>query len=226
MSEAELVLKKLKQVTAICTVFIVLEVLGGVLAHSIAIISDALHLFSDVIAFVLSAFAVWLSTQTPPVWLAFGYHKIQPLGAFLNVIIIYIVTIYLFVEATERIINQEKVENPLYMLITAVFGLGCNLVMMKILHSGDTPGHECCGHDHGHAPKRTRRESDDDLHRGTGGSPSQIYVGDHKHESIAMDESVEQPSFGVIHIHSEACSHNHDHSDDHTHDHNKNDHHH
>lgn len=102
-------LKKLKQVTLICTVFIILEILGGILAHSIAIISDALHLFSDVIAFILSAFAVWLSTQPPPSWLAFGYHKIQPLGAFLNVVIIYIVTAYLFVEATERIINKEKV---------------------------------------------------------------------------------------------------------------------
>lgn len=181
MSESQKVLRKLKQVTLICTLFIALEVLGGVLANSIAIISDALHLLSDAIAFALSAFVVWLSTQKSPTWLPFGYHKAQPLGALLNILMIYFVTAYLFIEATERILNKEVVEKPSYMLITSIFGLGCNLIMMKILHSVDTPHHEGCSHHHISKHKST----------GTAGNCNTVSIchDHHDHSSHVCNES-------------------------------------
>jgi len=49
--------------------------------------------------------------------------------------LIWIVTVYLVFEATHRIVNKEPVTNPTVMLITAGFGLFCNLVMAKVLHS-------------------------------------------------------------------------------------------
>ena len=55
----------------------------------------------------------------------------------------------LLVEATERVIAQARVEQPGVMLATAVFGLGCNLYIMRVLHSGEH-GHSC-GHSHGHS---------------------------------------------------------------------------
>ena len=80
--------------------------MGGALAHSIAIMADAFHLLSDVIAYVISLYAVLLSKRIAPKHLAFGYEKAQPLGALINVAIIWCVTIELFIEATHRIISK------------------------------------------------------------------------------------------------------------------------
>jgi zinc transporter 2 len=72
----------------------------------------------------------------------------QPLGALLNVAIIWIVTVELFIEATKRMINNSIVEEPTYMLLTSIFGLGCNLYIMRVLHSDEHSGHHNCGHSH------------------------------------------------------------------------------
>lgn len=68
--------------------------------------ADAFHLISDVLAYVISLYAVLLSYKPAPKFLAFGYEKAQPLGALLNVAVIWIVTIQLFIEATQRIISR------------------------------------------------------------------------------------------------------------------------
>ena len=97
---------KLKKITAISLLFMMIELLGGYYAHSIAIFADAFHLLSDVLAYVISLFAVLMSYQQSPKGLTFGYEKMQPLGALLNVGIIWIVTVELFIEATGRIIHK------------------------------------------------------------------------------------------------------------------------
>jgi Co/Zn/Cd efflux system component len=69
------------------------ELLGGYYAHSVAILADAFHLLSDVLAYMISLFAVLMSYKISPFNLTFGYEKLQPLGALLNVVIIWIVTL-------------------------------------------------------------------------------------------------------------------------------------
>lgn len=91
--------------------FMTIELVGGYLANSIAIFADAFHLLSDVFAYLISLGAVWLSTHpTSPKALTFGWEKAQPLGALINVAIIYVVTAELFIEATKRMINKEVVD--------------------------------------------------------------------------------------------------------------------
>lgn len=131
--------------------FMAIELIGGYLANSIAIFADAFHLLSDVLAYLISLGAVWLSTRpNPPSYLTFGWEKAEPLGALVNVIIIYIVTGELFIEATKRMINKEVVDEPKYMLITSIFGLFCNLIIMSILHNDPHGGHHGCSHGHSH----------------------------------------------------------------------------
>ena len=77
--------------------------------------------------------------------MSFGYHRAEVVGALGSIILIWGLTILLFYEATIRIIEKSVVNDPLIMLVTAVFGLFCNLVMAKVLHS--SPGHH---HHHGH----------------------------------------------------------------------------
>ena len=91
---------KLRQITVISLVFMMIEFLGGYYAHSIAIFADAFHLLSDVSAYVISLYAVHKSYQPSPPTLTFGYEKVQPLGALINVAIIWVVTLELFLEAT------------------------------------------------------------------------------------------------------------------------------
>lgn len=68
------------------------EITGGILANSIAILADAFHLLSDVIAYVISLQAVILSARPKTNTLTFGYEKLQSLGALINVGIIWFVT--------------------------------------------------------------------------------------------------------------------------------------
>ena len=77
-----------------------IELLGGYYAHSIAILSDAFHLLSDVLAYIISLSAVLMSMRKAPFFLTFGYEKLQPLGALANVAIIWFLTLMLFIEAT------------------------------------------------------------------------------------------------------------------------------
>lgn len=128
----------------------VVEIVGGLLAGSIAILADAFHLLSDVLAYSISLQAVIMSKKPSTSMLTFGYEKAQPLGALLNVGIIWMVTFELFLEATHRMINKVIVEEPAYMLMTAFFGLMCNLYIMKVLHSDENHHHhhDCQGHSH------------------------------------------------------------------------------
>ncbi len=98
---------KLIKITFMSLTFMGIELLGGYLANSIAIFADAFHLLSDVLAYLISLLAVWLSTRpNSPSYLGFGWEKAEPLGALINVVVIYIVTVELFMEATHRMINR------------------------------------------------------------------------------------------------------------------------
>lgn len=72
--------------------------------------------------------------------MSFGYHRAEVIGALGSIILIWALTIVLLYEATLRVVNKVVVDNPLIMLITAAFGLFCNIVMAKILHSSPTGG--------------------------------------------------------------------------------------
>ena len=83
---------KLKQITLISLSFMAVEMIGGYYAHSVAIFADAFHLLSDVLAYIVSLAAVVMSSRPPTPQLPYGYTKLQPLGALLNVVLIWTVT--------------------------------------------------------------------------------------------------------------------------------------
>ena len=66
---------------AICVLFMVAELVGGYIANSIAIMSDAAHLFSDLIGFCISIGSIILSTKAPTQEFSFGFGRVQILGA-------------------------------------------------------------------------------------------------------------------------------------------------
>lgn len=139
-------IKRLIKTAIICIVFIVIELIGGYLANSIAIISDAAHLFSDLFSFGISIMCLYIAKRDPNNKYTFGYHRAEILGAMSSTLIIWVLTLFLIQEAYERLIKPHTINTDV-MLITAILGLFCNMIMIYILHS--TPGgHHNCGFDH------------------------------------------------------------------------------
>ena len=148
------VLIKLRNVVVLALIFMTLEIIGGLLADSIAILSDAAHMLSDLLSFAISIISVYISTFPPNSRNSFGYHRAGVVGALASVVLIWVLTAFLVYYAIDRIFNLHKVDlDAGIMMGTSIIGLGMNLVMVKVLH-GSGHGHDC-GHSHGHSHGHT-----------------------------------------------------------------------
>jgi solute carrier family 30 (zinc transporter), member 2 len=98
------------------------EVVGGYMAHSLAVMTDAAHLFTDVGALLLSLFAMWLSGRPRTRRMSFGFHRAEILGAVLSVLMIWALTGVLVYEAVLRVLKPVQVKGDL-MFIVASCGL-------------------------------------------------------------------------------------------------------
>jgi zinc transporter 2 len=144
---------RLAVVIVIATIFIAVEIIGGTIAKSIAIISDAIHLVSDLLGFAFSFLFLYLSKKEMDEKVSFGYHRMELIGALANIFIVWTMVLFIIFEATLRIINKEFVEKPAIMLITAIAGLLINIILYKILHGGASHSHGLMAdeHDHSHS---------------------------------------------------------------------------
>ncbi|KAM9240732.1 putative proton-coupled zinc antiporter SLC30A3 [Leptosomus discolor] len=135
--------RQLSIACTVCCVFMVGEVIGGYLAHSLAIMTDAAHLLMDVGSMSVSLFSLWVSTRPPTKTMSFGWHRSETLGALASVLSIWVVTGALVYLAAARIISNDYEIEPRAMLATSASAVGVNLVMAYILHQSPT------GHGHG-----------------------------------------------------------------------------
>lgn len=154
--------RKLWIVSGLCLCFMTLEIIGGFIANSLAIMTDAAHLLSDLASFLISIFALWLATRAPTSRLSFGFHRAEILGALISVIMIWLLTGILVYEAVQRIREPEEVDGKI-MFIVACCGLGVNLAMGLILYqSGHQHSHGLGGGGHGHSHGGAKAEEEDD----------------------------------------------------------------
>jgi cobalt-zinc-cadmium efflux system protein len=105
---------------------LIVEVIGGILTNSLALLSDAAHVFADVFALVLSWVAVYLTTLPATNRRTYGYHRAEVLAAFFNGASLLVISGWIFYEAYKRLLNPEPVKS-LEMLIIATIGLLVNL---------------------------------------------------------------------------------------------------
>jgi len=127
-------MKKLIKSSAICIIFMVIELIGGIASGSLAILSDAAHMLSDFSGFAVSMLSIIISQKKANSSYSYGYHRAQIVGALASVIIIWLLTIWLVEEAYDRAVNNKVEIQGLIMFFVAVVGLLCNLYMMQILH--------------------------------------------------------------------------------------------
>uniref|UniRef100_A0A3Q4BKQ1 Probable proton-coupled zinc antiporter SLC30A3 n=1 Tax=Mola mola TaxID=94237 RepID=A0A3Q4BKQ1_MOLML len=130
--------KKLYIASAVCLVFMIGEVIGGYLAHSLAIMTDAAHLLTDFGSMMVSLFSLWISSRPRTKTMTFGWHRSEILGAFISVISIWIVTGALVYLAIERIVRNDYEIVGHVMLITSGCAVIVNIIMAYILHHSTT----------------------------------------------------------------------------------------
>ncbi len=108
------------------------EIFGGLLSNSLALISDALHNFSDGIAILISYFALRIGQRQRTIQKTFGYRRAEILAALFNSSVLIIVIFFLLKEAIARLFTLHSIDSDL-MVIVAMIGLVANLVGVFLL---------------------------------------------------------------------------------------------
>lgn len=115
--------------------FMVVEVIGGIVSGSLALLADATHMLTDALALGLAASAQIFAMRPADSSLHFGYRRAQVLAAFVNGILLAVLLVWIIFEAIQRFASPVEVNAPL-MLWIAVAGLLANVVAFLILHRG------------------------------------------------------------------------------------------
>src|SRR5918992_725054 len=109
-----------------------IEFVGGLLSNSLSLISDAAHVFSDILAISLSLFAVTLATRQHIGSMTFGYHRAEVLASMANGILLCAISVWIFFEAYQKTFSPRPIDAQIVLAVAAI-GLAGNLVIMKIL---------------------------------------------------------------------------------------------
>ncbi len=127
------------------TGFLGVEVVGGVVFGSLALLADAAHMVSDVVGLVVALIAQRLTSRPATDRYSFGFRRAEALGAQANGVFLLAVSVWLIVEAIRRLDDPSPVEG-VGLLLVAVVGLAVNVGSAVILSRAQGAGH---GHDHG-----------------------------------------------------------------------------
>ncbi|WP_353684539.1 cation diffusion facilitator family transporter [Thermodesulfovibrio sp. 3907-1M] len=124
--------KKLSLAVGITFFIFIVEVIGGLISNSLALFSDAGHVFTDAFALILSLLASIITKKPSGRKATYGYHKIGILAAFINGVSLIVIAGLIFFEGYQRLLNPPKIDSDI-MLPVAVFGFLGNLMMAWIL---------------------------------------------------------------------------------------------
>jgi len=152
--------RKLLVGTGLCFAFMLAEIIGGLMANSLAVMTDAAHMLSDVAGFLVSVIALMLSSRQANAEYSFGFHRAEVLGAVASIFVIWLMTGILVWEAVLRLITPDIVEGKV-MFIVSVIGILMNLILMRVFGHNHSHGGASCdhGHSHGHAHEKPAKSS-------------------------------------------------------------------
>jgi len=127
--------KKLWLALGLTSSFLIVEVIAGFLTQSLALLSDAAHMFTDAAALAVALIAIKIGKLPADDKRTFGYQRFEILAALFNALMLFLVAIYILYEAYVRFSQPPEIKS-LGMLVVAILGLVVNLMAMKILMSG------------------------------------------------------------------------------------------
>ncbi|WP_151708452.1 cation diffusion facilitator family transporter [Acinetobacter brisouii] len=126
--------KKLMIALALTSTFLIVEVVAGLITQSLALLSDAAHMFTDAAALAIALVAIQIAKRPADNKRTFGYQRFEILAALFNALMLFVVAIYILYEAYIRFSKPPEIQS-VGMLIVATIGLVINLISMKILMS-------------------------------------------------------------------------------------------
>jgi len=118
---------------ALTAVTLIAEIVGGIWTNSLALLSDAAHVFLDLFALLLSLAAIKLATIPASERHTFGLHRSEVFASFINGLTVFLMALGILYEAWGRLASPEEVKS-LPMLIVAIIGLAMNLLAAQALH--------------------------------------------------------------------------------------------
>ncbi len=118
----------------IAFLFMIVELIGGIVANSLALISDALHMFADVGALLLSLIVLKIVHLPRTPKMTYGYHRAEILGALASALSLWALCGVLIYEAIHRLMAPPEVKGSVVFVIASI-GLIANLLMMRTLHA-------------------------------------------------------------------------------------------
>ncbi|CAH0403193.1 unnamed protein product [Chilo suppressalis] len=142
----------------LCGFFMVCELIGGYLAGSLSVMSDAAHMLSDCGGFALALLAFHCAKRQPDARMSYGYKRAEVLGAMVSVLLIWILTgVFVYVAAVRLHSGEYSIE-PDMMMVVSGCGVVFNVVLALVLHgcASDIAHHHshggaACAHAHSHA---------------------------------------------------------------------------
>lgn len=124
--------RALRSALAVTGTFLIVEAIGGWLTNSLALLSDAAHMFTDVAALTLGLFALRVAVRPATERKTYGYYRAEILGALINGLALWLVVIWIAWEAYRRF-NDPPVVHSGAMLVVALFGFAANLTCAWLL---------------------------------------------------------------------------------------------
>jgi cobalt-zinc-cadmium efflux system protein len=128
--------KVLKWALSITAITMFLEFFYGFLSNSLALVSDAIHMFTHSFALIISLLAIIIASKKAPLSKTFGFYRAEVLAAFINGITIVLSIVWIVYEAIERFLNPQIIDIKTAMIV-AIIGLIVNIITGIILMQGD-----------------------------------------------------------------------------------------
>lgn len=128
--------KKLILTSAITGAVFIIEVIGGIVTNSLALISDAGHMLTHIFALLVSMFALIFAAKPPTLKKTYGFFRLEILAALLNGVVLFAISLWIFYEAYHRFMHPEIISSG-KMFLVAFIGLIANVVCAFILMRGE-----------------------------------------------------------------------------------------
>lgn len=129
--------KKLLKIALFITfITMIAEFVAGFISNSLALVSDAIHMFTHSFALIVSLIAIILASKKAPINKTFGYYRAEVLAAFINGITIVLSIFWILYEAIQRFLNPSEIDVKIA-IIVAIIGLVVNIITGVILMQGD-----------------------------------------------------------------------------------------
>lgn len=118
-------------------VILAVEVVGGILSNSLALLADAGHMLTDVVGIGLALLAIWIGSRPPDAGRSFGYQRLEILAAVVNAVLLFGVAAFILVEAFRRLASPPDVASGL-MIAVAIVGLVGNGISLWLLRDAQS----------------------------------------------------------------------------------------